>query len=73
MDGGFRRTIGTSNAKSDWHRCMNFEVFLVPLKYLSFAYGRNRSESLKLRRDNGLDGHCPTARQIKGIVNGYMK
>jgi len=36
MDGGFRRTIETSNAKSDWHRSMNFwgiscpfEVFII--------------------------------------------
>ncbi len=64
-DEGFRRTIGTSNAKSDWRRCTNFEVFLVPLKYLSFAYGRNRSQSLKLRRDNGLDRYFHTARQTE--------
>lgn len=31
-----------------------FEVFPVPLKFLLFAYGRNKSESLKLKRDNGL-------------------
>lgn len=34
MNDGFPRTIGMSNAKSDWNRCMDFEVIFVPLKYL---------------------------------------
>lgn len=71
MDEGFRRTIGTSNAKSDWHRCTDFQVFHVTLKYLSFAYVRNRSESLRLRQDNGLDRYDQTAKQTEGILNGY--